>query len=69
LSHQKQTTMSKYVMTISEYGKEILSYSDTNIGEFMKQTENLIIKHLRERGKQKPSDDVKNLNIHIYTES
>jgi len=61
--------MSKMIMSISEYGKEVRSYSDTEYSRFIDNCKALITNHLENRSKQKEwPEEAKNINIHIYTE-
>ena len=56
-------------MSISEYGKEVRSYSDTEYSRFIDNCKALITNHLENRSKQKEwPEEAKNINIHIYTE-
>jgi hypothetical protein len=59
--------MSKYVLTISRQGVEERSYSDEERERFLTVTKTLINEHLDKSIRS--GQDLKNTQIHIYTDS
>lgn len=60
--------MDKFKLTISEYGKEVRSYSDDKKDRFLDIAAELIVKHLKYNAYQ-ATDEVKNITFHIATYS
>jgi len=60
--------MPKYLLTISEHGKEVLNYSDNDKRTFLERSKKLIADHMdfRSHPSGPNSSDLKNIQIHIF---
>ena len=52
-----------YIITISEYGKIVRQYHDTNIDRFMRVATEMVSEHMSRSYKE---DALQNTNIHYY---
>lgn len=56
-------------MTISEYGKPVRHYSDTDLNRFRQKTKEMINDHIDKCSLQSArlEDQIKNITIQVYT--
>lgn len=58
--------MSKFKLTIQEYGKEVITCSDSDRDRFIRESIKKVTDHLQLYSKQE-RDDIKNIQIHLAT--
>ena len=58
--------MAELKLTISEYGKEVRTYSDNNKERFIEQARRIIDEHITKHCHQS-STEIKNTQFHIAT--
>lgn len=58
--------MTQLKLTISEYGKEVRTYSDNDKQRFLEKSKEIINEHLSKYANQS-TNEVKNISIHLAT--